>query len=265
MRLPAQLLDFHLQGFAGAALALKVLFDTRERKRLVSDTIRLRLHGGELCVRPLQVLLRTSFALSRSARRRRTSASTPAMSTPMEPVIASRRVAARSHAALCTAATSSLLFRQHTDTTVPVHGPLQHYSNMPHIARALLVIAPRCSLQGVSVTQLQRQRCAARCQGITRRRSLHIACALDKLLEEHDPPTRLVDANLQILSQAIPAPWDTTAHFQPRSRRCHGWRRRPHLTWKSCATRQKQVSCVRGTACAGQDRAARRTRAQMPK
>ena len=55
MRLPAQLLDFHLQGFAGAALALKVLFDTRERKR---ETIRLRLHGGEFCVRPLQVLLR---------------------------------------------------------------------------------------------------------------------------------------------------------------------------------------------------------------
>jgi hypothetical protein len=32
------------------------LFDTRERKR---DTIRLRLHGGELCARPLQVLLRS--------------------------------------------------------------------------------------------------------------------------------------------------------------------------------------------------------------
>ena len=54
MRLPAQHLDFRLQGFASAALALKVLFDTRERKR---DTIRLRLHGGELCARPLQALL----------------------------------------------------------------------------------------------------------------------------------------------------------------------------------------------------------------
>ena len=65
MRLPAQLLDFHLQDFASAALALKVLFDTHERKR---ETIRLRLHGGarhqeaqgpardgELCVRLLQL------------------------------------------------------------------------------------------------------------------------------------------------------------------------------------------------------------------
>ena len=43
MRHPAQLLDFCLQDFASAALALKVLFDTRERKR---ETIRLRLHGN---------------------------------------------------------------------------------------------------------------------------------------------------------------------------------------------------------------------------
>ena len=47
-----QLLDFCLQDFASAALVIKVLFDTHERKR---ETIRLRLHCGELCVRPLQV------------------------------------------------------------------------------------------------------------------------------------------------------------------------------------------------------------------
>ena len=43
MRLPAQLLDFRLQGFESAALVLKVLFNTRERKR---ETIRLSLHGN---------------------------------------------------------------------------------------------------------------------------------------------------------------------------------------------------------------------------
>ena len=43
MRLPAQLLDFRLQGFASVDLTIKVLFDTRERKR---ETIRLRLHGN---------------------------------------------------------------------------------------------------------------------------------------------------------------------------------------------------------------------------
>jgi len=107
----------------------------------------------------------------------------------------------------------SLYVPQHMRATVAFHSPLQHRWNVLDIARALLVIAPRCSLQGVSVTQLQRQRCAARCQGITRRRSLHIACALDKLIEEHDTPTRLVDANLQILSPAIPAPWDTRRHI----------------------------------------------------
>jgi hypothetical protein len=98
--------------------------------------------------------------------------------------------------------------------TVAFHSPLQHRWNVLDIARALLVmIAPRCSLQGVPVTQFPRQRCAVRCQGIKRRRSLHIASALDKLLEEHDPPTSIVDANLQILSQAIPAPWDARRHI----------------------------------------------------
>ena len=33
------------------------------------------------------------------------------------------------------------------------------------------------------------------------------------MLDEHDIPTRLVDANLQILSRAIPAPWDTRRHI----------------------------------------------------
>jgi hypothetical protein len=52
-----------LQGFASAALALKVLFDTRERMR---DTIRLRLHDGELCVRLQQVLLRALQACAQA-------------------------------------------------------------------------------------------------------------------------------------------------------------------------------------------------------
>ncbi len=97
------------------------------------------------------------------------------MSAPMEPVITSRRVAARSHAALCTAAASSarsivlllflqkqnlpLLLPQHVDSTVVfhIHSPLQHSCNVPDIARALFVFAPRCHFKGMPVTQMVRK------------------------------------------------------------------------------------------------------------
>jgi hypothetical protein len=59
-QLGAQLLDVSLQGFASAALTLKVLFDTRDRKRDASACT---------AATSVRVRCRSSFAFSRSARR----------------------------------------------------------------------------------------------------------------------------------------------------------------------------------------------------
>jgi hypothetical protein len=107
----------------------------------------------------------------------------------------------------------SLLLHHHIDSTVAFHSPIQHGLNVLDIARALAALAPRCCLEGVPVTQLLRQRCAASCQGSVRRRSPNNACALHKLLDEHDMPTSSVDANLQIRELSITAPWDTRGHI----------------------------------------------------
>ncbi len=48
----------------------------------------------------------------------------------------------------------SLLLPQHIDTTVVVHCLLQHSCNVPDIARALVVLAPRCHFKGMPVTQM---------------------------------------------------------------------------------------------------------------
>jgi hypothetical protein len=37
--------------------------------------------------------------------------------------------------------------------------------------------------------------------------------AVQKLLDQHDVQTSIVDANLQILSRGIHAPWDTRRHI----------------------------------------------------
>jgi hypothetical protein len=63
------------------------------------------------------------------------------------------------------------------------------------------------------VTQLLRQRSTARTQGDVRRSGPNNACALHKLLDEHDMPTSSVDANLQIRELSITAPWDTRRHI----------------------------------------------------
>jgi hypothetical protein len=63
------------------------------------------------------------------------------------------------------------------------------------------------------VTQPPRQRSTARLQGDVRRSGPNIACALHKLLDEHDKPTSIVDANLQIRALSITAPWDARGHF----------------------------------------------------
>ena len=51
----------------------------------------------------------------------------------------------------------SLLLHQHIDTTVAFHGPLQHYSNMPHIARDLIRLRPMptCSVEGDHAERLR--------------------------------------------------------------------------------------------------------------
>ena len=107
----------------------------------------------------------------------------------------------------------SLLLHHHIDSTVAFHSPIKHSINVLDIARALAALAPRCSLKGVPVTQPPRQRSTASCQGSVRRRSPNIACALHKLLDEHDKPTSSVDANLQIRELSITAPWDTRGHI----------------------------------------------------
>ena len=63
------------------------------------------------------------------------------------------------------------------------------------------------------MTQLLRQRSTARTQGDVRRSGPNNACALHKLLDEHDMPTSSVDANLQIRELSITAPWDTRRHI----------------------------------------------------
>jgi hypothetical protein len=100
----------------------------------------------------------------------------------------------------------SLLLPQHIDSTVAFHSPLQHRYNVPDIARALASLAPRCSFKVVPMTQLLRQRSTARTQGDVRRSGPNKACALHKLLDEHDIPTSIVDTNLQIRDLSITAP-----------------------------------------------------------
>jgi hypothetical protein len=63
------------------------------------------------------------------------------------------------------------------------------------------------------VIQLLRQRSTARTQDYVRRSGPNQACALHKLLDEHDIQTRIVDANLQIRDLSITAPWDTRRHI----------------------------------------------------
>ena len=67
------------------------------------------------------------------------------------------------------------------------------------------------------MTQLLRQRSTARTQGDVRRSGPNNACALHKLLDEHDIPTSSVDANMQIRELSITAPWDTRRHISNHS------------------------------------------------
>jgi len=51
----------------------------------------------------------------------------------------------------------SLLLHQHIDTPAAFHGPLQHCSNMPHIARDLIRLRPMptCSVEGDHADRLR--------------------------------------------------------------------------------------------------------------
>ena len=63
------------------------------------------------------------------------------------------------------------------------------------------------------MTQNGRQGRSVSAHCFVRRTFPNDACALHKLLDEHDMPTSSVDANLQICELSITAPWDTRRHI----------------------------------------------------
>jgi hypothetical protein len=86
--------------------------------------------------------------------------------------------------------------------------------------------------------------------------------AVQKLLDQH-VQTSIVDTNLQILSRGIPAPWDTRRHI---SNHAHDAAMADAAGPDMEELRDPaKTGELRGAAGAGQDRAARRTRAHMPK
>ena len=109
----------------------------------------------------------------------------------------------------------SLLLPQHVDSTIAfhIHSPLQHRCNVPDIARALFVFAPRCHFKGMPVTQMARKIRSPVMTGPLRWALAHEACALHNLPDEHDIMIGIVDANLQIRERGITPPWDTRRHI----------------------------------------------------